>query len=492
MSMDLCRPFLSGDGSDYDLGVGISGPASNMNRSCMMMMPMSMMGSSGGEILSHSVAAEVVDVRTKLMLEQQHHQQLQQQQQPFDMYAATCGGSVIKSPGNGGMAAAAAASMGFFPFTAAQWKELERQAMVFKYMMHSIPVPYDLLLPFITATNNDPSGVRRDSHLLRFLKNGDPEPGRCRRTDGKKWRCSNGVALDQKYCEKHVHRGRPRSRKLVEAASSDFNNKSNKKPRPLPQAQPNAPPPAPVSGSQNGAGSDLKIPRSAAVYANAAHGNQPSSVPASLLPQSHPRNNVDWSEGQWNRLMAQSKRGDAPERSHYSNASLYHQQLSLNSYAQFASAHDDSQSKREFELFLNPDLKKPLMDDAWTANAASTHSCNGLVSLGLSMGHVYNVVDEMSVTEQGKQPQMGNWLTQSGGPLGEVLRPTATSSPTTAAASDSCNNKNSPQVTSSSPSGVLQKAVASHSDSTSHSSQPKSGLQWLSQDKLPSSPGQHV
>lgn len=44
----------------------------------------------------------------------------------------------------------------------------------------------------------------------------DPEPGRCRRTDGKKWRCSRDVVAGQKYCERHVHRGRNRSRKPVE------------------------------------------------------------------------------------------------------------------------------------------------------------------------------------------------------------------------------------------------------------------------------------
>lgn len=44
----------------------------------------------------------------------------------------------------------------------------------------------------------------------------DPEPGRCRRTDGKKWRCSKDAHPDSKYCERHMNRGRYRSRKLVE------------------------------------------------------------------------------------------------------------------------------------------------------------------------------------------------------------------------------------------------------------------------------------
>ncbi|CAI9278070.1 unnamed protein product [Lactuca saligna] len=53
----------------------------------------------------------------------------------------------------------------------------------------------------------------------------DLEPGRCRRTDGKKWRCRLAVLPDQKYCERHIHRGCLRSRKPVE----DHMSKSTKK-----------------------------------------------------------------------------------------------------------------------------------------------------------------------------------------------------------------------------------------------------------------------
>lgn len=44
----------------------------------------------------------------------------------------------------------------------------------------------------------------------------DPEPGRCRRTDGKKWRCSKQTHPESKYCERHMHRGKNRSRKHAE------------------------------------------------------------------------------------------------------------------------------------------------------------------------------------------------------------------------------------------------------------------------------------
>ena len=54
------------------------------------------------------------------------------------------------------------------------------------------------------------------SFHLGFAGSTDPEPGRCRRTDGKKWRCSRDAVPDQKYCERHINRGRHRSRKPVE------------------------------------------------------------------------------------------------------------------------------------------------------------------------------------------------------------------------------------------------------------------------------------
>ncbi|GKD68699.1 growth-regulating factor 8-like protein [Tanacetum coccineum] len=98
-------------------------------------------------------------------------------------------------------------------FTAAQWQELERQTMIYKYIMASIPVPANLLS---TQSNK---GVMD----LRFSSGLDPEPWRCRRTDGKKWRCSRDIIPDQKYCERHSHKTRPRSRKPVETQSHNTN-----------------------------------------------------------------------------------------------------------------------------------------------------------------------------------------------------------------------------------------------------------------------------
>ncbi|CAI5952111.1 unnamed protein product [Closterium sp. NIES-64] len=51
----------------------------------------------------------------------------------------------------------------------------------------------------------------------------DLEPDRCRRTDGKKWRCSREAVKDQKYCDRHMHRGRNRSRKANENCTAGSN-----------------------------------------------------------------------------------------------------------------------------------------------------------------------------------------------------------------------------------------------------------------------------
>ncbi|KAF8750209.1 hypothetical protein HU200_012463 [Digitaria exilis] len=133
------------------------------------------------------------------------------------------------------------------PFTPAQYEELEQQALIYKYLVAGVSVPPDLVVP-----------IRRglDSLATRFYghptlaygsyygKKLDPEPGRCRRTDGKKWRCSKEAAPDSKYCERHMHRGRNRSRKPVEAQL-------------VPQSQPPATAPvvsaaAPLAAATNG------------------------------------------------------------------------------------------------------------------------------------------------------------------------------------------------------------------------------------------------
>ncbi|KAH7853705.1 hypothetical protein Vadar_005712 [Vaccinium darrowii] len=114
-----------------------------------------------------------------------------------------------------------------FPFTATQWQELEHQALIFKYMVSGNPIPPDLLFTVKSSLDSSLSSkliLHQPQHLgwncfqMGLGRKIDPEPGRCRRTDGKKWRCSKEAYPDSKYCERHMHRGRNRSRKPVEAA----------------------------------------------------------------------------------------------------------------------------------------------------------------------------------------------------------------------------------------------------------------------------------
>lgn len=114
-------------------------------------------------------------------------------------------------------------------FSLAQWQELELQALIFRHMLAGAAVPPELLQLIKKSLLNHPPYYLQHplQHYQHYqpalLQSGywgraamDPEPGRCRRTDGKKWRCSRDVVTGQKYCERHMHRGRNRSRKPVE------------------------------------------------------------------------------------------------------------------------------------------------------------------------------------------------------------------------------------------------------------------------------------
>ncbi|KAJ6871992.1 GRF1/2d [Populus alba x Populus x berolinensis] len=117
-----------------------------------------------------------------------------------------------------------------WPFTQSQWMELEHQALIYKYIAANVPIPSNLLIPIRKALDSAgfpsfsagffrPNTMPWGAFHMGFSNNTDPEPGRCRRTDGKKWRCSRDAVADQKYCERHMNRGRHRSRKPVEGQS---------------------------------------------------------------------------------------------------------------------------------------------------------------------------------------------------------------------------------------------------------------------------------
>ncbi|KAJ6699298.1 GROWTH-REGULATING FACTOR 3 [Salix purpurea] len=117
-------------------------------------------------------------------------------------------------------------------FSLEQWQELELQALIYRFMVAGVAIPPELLQPIKKSLLHPHSPPCFLHHSLQqqcsyyqpsLLQTGywgradmDPEPGRCRRTDGKKWRCSRDVVAGHNYCERHLHRGRNRSRKPVE------------------------------------------------------------------------------------------------------------------------------------------------------------------------------------------------------------------------------------------------------------------------------------
>ncbi|XP_058754476.1 growth-regulating factor 5-like isoform X2 [Vicia villosa] len=151
------------------------------------------------------------------------------------------------------MMSSSASSRNRSPFTPNQWQELEQQALVFKYMVTGTPIPPDLIFSIKRSLDSSISSrifphppIGWGCFEMGFGRKVDPEPGRCRRTDGKKWRCSKEAYPDSKYCERHMHRGRNRSRKPVElvvsssssTTSTNTNTISLSQSQSQPQSQP--------------------------------------------------------------------------------------------------------------------------------------------------------------------------------------------------------------------------------------------------------------
>ncbi|KAF8044761.1 hypothetical protein N665_6975s0001 [Sinapis alba] len=115
-------------------------------------------------------------------------------------------------------------------FSLAQWQEFELQALIYRYMLAGASVPQELLLPIKKSLFDQshlnflqyPLQHNFSHHQPWYWGRGavDPEPGRCKRTDGKKWRCSRDVVGSYKYCDRHIHRGKNRSRKPVETTTN--------------------------------------------------------------------------------------------------------------------------------------------------------------------------------------------------------------------------------------------------------------------------------
>ncbi|KAK8956606.1 Growth-regulating factor 6 [Platanthera zijinensis] len=114
------------------------------------------------------------------------------------------------------------------PFTLFQKMELKQQMLIYNHIWANAPIPANLLSSLMRGISpslfsvSSTGSLRHNAAWWGYFHPGhagssDPEPGRCCRTDGKKWRCSRDAVPDQKYCERHVNRGRHRSRKPVES-----------------------------------------------------------------------------------------------------------------------------------------------------------------------------------------------------------------------------------------------------------------------------------
>lgn len=380
-----------------------------------------------------------------------------------------------------------------FPFTSAQWQELQRQALIFKHFMASVPVPPDLLLPssakcfpeapphllFYTNTNNE---IGVGGGYYRFSAGGDPEPGRCRRTDGKKWRCSRDVEPGMKYCERHVHRGRPRSRKPVELLHKTTKLTTTTTTTPT---KTTAPPPSTTQ----------QLP----VFKFPFQSMEPAAKdPRYVEPGSH----------EWELMHLKMELGSDSVLQHYED--------------QYSNLNCTTLNNHCFP-FLSPDLSS-LEDpprsfiDAWsnensvktTTTSVSTVGKFPLSTLTLAMSGIAEETDQiemgLSLSDIGiVKSQTSSWM-GSGGPLAEVLHNNGCSSSSSRNSSGELMNlmgngsshevspEDSPVRPVSSPSGVLQKALVSLSDCSSSSnsgssptlattSKQEMALQWLNQSK---------
>ncbi|XP_038995985.1 growth-regulating factor 7-like [Hibiscus syriacus] len=380
-----------------------------------------------------------------------------------------------------------------FPFTFSQRKELERQVKIYKYMIASVPVPLDLLIPSVSVASH--SALGGGALNPRFAGRRDVEPGRCKRTDGKKWRCSRDVAPDQKYCERHLHRGRPRSRKPVELRNKRTRNTTDGQALPSSSSTILA-----NNASQSQFVGTLAHPFQQ--IQTTWFLDKPSLKAAtfwlftSVSSYKEPRTS-DWTtneliplaDQQWHHLM---QTGAATE-GYLSNA-YDKEPLDLISCPNFNVVH---QQRNSCPWFLNSEIV-PLQKsaegtrrgfiDAWSTGVSSDNTGAeasvafdgkpSLSSLSLSMGPIrmgLGVSEYDENHEYASKSHLSSWLAPAstpGGPLAEVLWPSATKSSSNLSSPVTGNeNSCSPSVTvSSSPSGVLHKALASLSDSSGSSS----------------------
>ncbi|KAI5405429.1 hypothetical protein KIW84_052279 [Lathyrus oleraceus] len=389
---------------------------------------------------------------------------MMQYQHPNDSYGPTIynlsfGGAttILKS-----QADVMAASLGN-AFTSSQWRELEIQVMIYKYLLASLPVPSYLLSSMIDGGFNTRLSSSRNSST-------DPEVGRCRRTDGKKWRCSRYVAPNNKYCERHMHRGSHRSRKPVELHTNDITHHQIKRT------------PIPTTTKYAGTSSQFLASSAFHPYLQPPFSLDNSSFAVKLAPCYVPSNTqprgFDWtpngdpislgaSNSGWNSLIHNNILGMTNENSYLNINTESHY---LSPFPQYNSS-ELSQQERPFCLVYNPlQIEKPRgfsFIDTWSnANTVENNANNNNASASVAKSVAKSPLSSLDLS--------------MGGPLAEVLRPSNVTSISDSTSSNPSSSVTTNRVesigtsrtgTMSSPSGVFHnKTLTSFSDSSGNSS----------------------
>lgn len=441
------------------------------------------------------------------------------------------------------------------PFTPSQWMELEHQALIYKYITANSPVPSNLLNPIRKALESAglssfPSAHLRPNTLgwsafhLGFSNNTDPEPGRCRRTDGKKWRCSRDAVADQKYCERHVNRGRHRSRKPVEGQTGNsVSGTTNTTAKFLPMSSSSsAASVVPTSGTSNSLGlsnhqlNNLKhcahtppasahINRSFLNKANVGENIQDTTGLSMLSPTIGLKENQFSSQKQQNPYQVSSRTefgfvcsdsllNPFQKCSSLINCRSYGSSEDLNdrenkaqhSLRQFMDDWPKNQSERSAISWPDIDMQTDRTQlsisipmaaaDFMSSTSSPTNEKLALSPLRLSreldstqMGLGMNgIINETNQRQASWIPI--SWENSMGGPLGEVLHSTNNSA-------GDCNNTSalnlmtegwdsSPRLASS-PTGVLQKTTFRSLSNSSAGSSPRTDNNMLGANLISSS-----
>ncbi|KAE9466762.1 hypothetical protein C3L33_01328, partial [Rhododendron williamsianum] len=376
------------------------------------------------------------------------------------------------------------------PFTPSQWVELEHQALIYKHIVSNVPVPANLLIALKksispyglfgwSSGSYAPNSLGAGSFHLGFSGNTDPEPGRCRRTDGKKWRCSRDAVGDQKYCERHINRGRHRSRKPVEGRSGQSVSGTTTNVAPIVCSASSA-----SVISSNGADNPsagvilnrMRIPPSHSVVSpttNLKAKDSPFSIPKQHIPikeSPHSQFGLISSDSQLNPSQITTSRNYNPVLDF--NAHESHDQKPLRPFMDEWPKDQSSSATIAWPEELKSDwtqlsMSIPLASDFSSTSSSSPQDTIAQSPLRLSreLSQMENCMSLTNHHSESNQKQKNwipiSWGSSVGGPLGEVLN--STSSTVGGCKNSSASNltrsgvwNGSPQL-GSSPTGVLQK-----------------------------------